>query len=74
MNDALELAGSGIEKMSKLRDKMESYFLEQSRTIRMVNAATVGEFNFCIIGDVGIAKSMIVESWFRSIDGSRFIT
>ena len=74
MNDALELAGSGIEKMSKLRGKMEDYFLEQSRTIRMVNAATVGEFNFCIIGDVGIAKSMIVESWFRSIDGSRFFT
>jgi|TARA_R110000824_G_scaffold90771_4_gene221458 MoxR-like ATPase len=71
--DALELAGNGIEKMSKLREEMEVFFLEQSRVIRMANAATIGEFNFCLIGGVGIAKSMIVESWFRSIDGSKFM-
>ena len=71
--DALELAGSGIEKMSKLRDEMGVFFLEQSRVIRMANAATIGQFNFCLIGGVGIAKSMIIESWFRSIDGSKFM-
>ena len=71
--DALELAGSGIEKMSKLRDEMGVFFLEQSRVIRMANAATIGQFNFCLIGGVGIAKSMIIESWCRSIDGSKFM-
>ena len=71
--DALELAGSGIEKMSKLRDELGVVFVEQSRLIRMAHAATIGQFNFCLIGGVGIAKSMIIESWFRSIDGSKFM-
>tara|TARA_R110000824_G_scaffold176136_2_gene354959 strand:- start:395 stop:1576 length:1182 start_codon:yes stop_codon:yes gene_type:complete len=70
--DVAGLAMSGIEKFQTIETKMNSYFLERGRLIHMVMLGMVGQFNVVAIGGVGLAKTMIAEAWYRSINDADF--
>jgi MoxR-like ATPase len=70
--DTIELASCGIEKFHRIKTKMNEYFLERGRLIHMVMLGMIGQFNVVVIGDVGLAKTMIAESWYRAINNSTF--
>ena len=68
----VELASSGIEKMQTISTKMNDYFLERGQLIHMVLMGMVGQFNIVVIGEVGLAKTMIAEALYRSVNGASF--
>lgn len=70
--DTIELASCGIEKFHRIKTKMNEHFLERGRLIHMVMLGMIGQFNVVVIGDVGLAKTMIAESWYRAINNSTF--
>ena len=69
---AIELALSGIEKFQKIESSMNDYFFERGRLIHMILLGMVGRFNVVCLGDVGLAKTMIAEAWYRSVNNAGF--
>jgi len=69
---AIELALSGIEKFQRIESSMNDYFFERGRLIHMVLLGMVGRFNVVCIGDVGLAKTMIAEALYRSVNDADF--
>ena len=70
--NSVEMAMSGIEKFQTIEAKMNDYFLESSRLIHMVMLGMIGQFNVAVLGGVGLAKTMIAETWFRSVSQADF--
>lgn len=70
--DSVTLALSGIEKFQTIETKMNDYFLESSRLIHMVMLGMIGRFNVAVLGGVGLAKTMIAETMYRSVNQADF--
>tara|TARA_R110001583_G_scaffold1177_4_gene9788 strand:+ start:9777 stop:10985 length:1209 start_codon:yes stop_codon:yes gene_type:complete len=68
----IELAMSGIEKFRAIESRMNADFFERGRLIHMAMLGMIGQFNVVVLGDVGLAKTMIAEALYRSVTDADF--
>ena len=62
-----------VEKLARIEDKLNSdIFVEREKEVRGVPLAFIANTNILLLGDPGVAKSLIATSWAQHVEGANY--
>jgi MoxR-like ATPase len=62
------------EKIQRIESDLNNYFVERTEEIRGLSLTILSDTNILLLGDPGVGKSLLVDSWNKHIEGSTYFS